>query len=165
MIRSMRGTVIALLAGSATVLGAPDARAELTFERPDGSAIAFDATPRVWCGDWDADVAARSLRVTVGRGLHHWELHVLRRDLQVGRPMRFPNVFTWNHPRGALLFAADGPTEASTAEEEASGSMTFTHFSCRRGGTVAFRIKAVLGSELSDGDGVRVRGTFRGRVR
>lgn len=159
------GLAILLVSSCLTLAAAAPARAELTFQRPDGSAIAFHAAPRVWCGPWDADVAVPSLRITAGRGLHHWELHVVRRDLKIGRPLRFPNIFTWNRPRGAMLFVADAPIEASTAEEEASGSLTFSRLSCRRGRTVAFRIDAVLGSELIDGDRVRVSGTFRGRVR
>lgn len=163
--REMRRGLALLGSVSLALAAAAPARAELTFQRADGSAIAFDAAPRVWCGRWDADVAVPSLRVMAGRGARHWELHVVRRDLEIGRPLRFPNVFRWDRPRGAMLFAADAPIEASTAEEEASGSLTFSRFGCRRGRTVAFRIDAVLGSELVDGGRVRVSGSFRGRVR
>lgn len=147
--------------------GASTAAAQLTFTREDGSAIAFPGQTRVWCGPWAQDVAVPAIHVFAGRPRHpqhHWELSAVRRDVARGTRLRFPLDFVFDHPRGAQMFAADDPIEASTAEEEASGSMTFTRATCRRGGVLAFRIDAVLGSEFSDGEEVRVIGTFRGRV-
>ena len=91
-------------------------------------------------------------------------MSAVRRDVVVGRRIKFPNDFVWNRPRGALLFVADGENEASTAEEESSGSMEFSRVTCRRGGVVAFSIQGIVGSEFSDGKPVRVSGTYRGRV-
>jgi hypothetical protein len=91
-------------------------------------------------------------------------LSAVRRDIRVGGRIKFPNSFVFDRPRRAQLFVHDGSNEASTAEEESSGSMVFTRASCRRGRLVAFRIKAVVGSEFSDGTAVRVSGSYRGRV-
>jgi hypothetical protein len=145
-------------------VGGSAAEARLVFKRADGSVIRFTGTPRAWCGPWERDVPRLSVHVALGRGLHHWELSAVRRDFQIGRRIRFPNDFVWNRPRRALLFVADGANEASTAEEESSGSMEFSRVSCRRGGLVAFSIRAVLGSEFSGGEPVRVSGTYSGRV-
>ena len=145
-------------------VGGSAAEAGLVFKRADGSAIRFAGTPRVWCGPWETDVARPSVHVAVGSVKHRWHLSAVRRDLTIGRRIRFPNDFVWNRPRGALLFVADGANEASTAEEESSGSMEFSRLTCRRGGVVAFSIQGSLGSEYSDGESVRVSGTYRGRV-
>ena len=98
-------------------VGGSAAEAGLVFKRADGSAIRFAGTPRVWCGPWETDVARPSVHVAVGSVKHRWHLSAVRRDLTIGRRIRFPNDFVWNRPRGALLFVADGANEASTAEE------------------------------------------------
>ncbi len=145
-------------------VGGSAAEAGLVFKRADGSAIRFTGTPRVWCGPWETDVAHPSVHVAVGSVKHRWHLSAVRRDLTIGRRIGFPNDFVWNRPRGALLFVADGANEASTAEEESSGSMEFSRLTCRRGGVVALSIQGRVGSEYSDGESVRVSGTYRGRV-
>jgi hypothetical protein len=78
--------------------------------------------------------------------------------------VRFPHSFVFDKPTGALLFAADGRNEASSAEEESSGRMTFTRARCGRTTLdVRFRVDAVLGSEFFDGAPVRIRGSFSAR--
>jgi hypothetical protein len=126
--------------------------------------VRFAGTPRAWCGPWESDVGRPSVHVALGTGKNHWHLSAVHRDLTIGRRIKFPNDFVWNRPRGALLFVADGESEASTAEEESSGSMVFSRVTCRRGGLVAFSIQGVLGSEFSDGESVRVSGTYSGRI-
>ena len=145
-------------------VGGSAAEARVVFKRADGSVIRFAGTPRAWCGPWESDVARPSVHVALGSVKHRWHLSAVRRDLAIGRPIKFPKDFVWNRPRGALLFLADGSNEASTAEEESSGSMEFSRVTCRRGGVVAFSIQGILGSEYSDGEPVRVSGTYRGRV-
>jgi hypothetical protein len=145
--------------------GASGVDAKLTF-RSHGSVLRFEGRPRVWCGPWADDVARPALHValtdTPRRG---WTLDAVRRDLRVGEPIRFPLDFVFDGPRGAQLFVADGRRiEASSAEEESSGSLTFTHAGCRRGALVAFTIDAALGSEYFQGGRVGVTGSFRGRV-
>ncbi|UGS38066.1 hypothetical protein [Capillimicrobium parvum] len=158
---------VALAAACALVASASTAEAALVFSREDGTAITFPGKTRVWCGPWEEDVAVPAIHVFAGRlrhPQHHWQLSAVRRDVAPGTRLPFPLDFVFDHPRGAQIFAADMPNEASTAEEEASGSMTFTRTSCRRGGVVAFSIDAVLGSEFIDGEEIHVTGTFRGRV-
>ena len=138
--------------------------AKLRFARQDGSVISFSAKPRVWCGPWEPDVHKRSVHVTVRGRKRHWDLSAVRADVKAGTMVKFPTDIIFNKPHGAELFVADAPNEASTNEEEASGSMTFTHVTCRHGGVVAFKIDAVLGSELSDLGTISVTGTFRGHV-
>lgn len=140
------------------------ARAGLSFERPDGSKIRSGAPPRVWCGPWDDQSARRTIHVMARGARRGWEVSAVRRDLAIGRPIEFPNAFVSTKPRGAQIFAYSGAIEASSAEEESSGSIVFSQVSCRLGGTVEFSVEAVLGSELFGGKPVRVSGTFRGRV-
>jgi ribosomal protein S18 acetylase RimI-like enzyme len=146
------------------LLVASPAEAGLAFERPDGSAIRFEGRPRAWCGPWDDEVARPSIHVALRNGRRGWELSAVRRDLEVGEPIEFPNAFVSSRPRGAQLFVASGRIEASTAEEESSGSMAFSRLSCRLAGLVEFSIDAVLGSELFGGKRVKVSGTYRGRM-
>jgi hypothetical protein len=163
-------TVLALVAASLAAAAAA-APARLLFTRADGSAIRFHGTPRVWCGPWAPDVATPALHVWSTTTVQPpgkaggWKFDVARRDLQRGRRrFAFPNDFPSDRPHGALLFVYDPPNEASSAGEDSSGAMRFTRATCRRGGVVAFRIRAVVDSELFDGPPIRVRGTWRGRV-
>lgn len=91
-------------------------------------------------------------------------MSAVRRDVQIGQAIEFPNDFVWNKPHGAQLFAFDAPIEVSSAEEESSGSIVFSRLSCQLGGVVEFTVQAVLGSELFDGKFVQVSGTYRGYV-
>jgi hypothetical protein len=157
------GLVVGLLA----LLGLADAspaQAALLFERPNGSELRFQAVPRVWCAPWAEDVARPSIHVAAKDARRGWELSAVRRDLEIGERIDFPNEFVWNRPRGAQLFVAAGRLEASSAEEESSGSIAFSRATCRLGSVVEFSVDAVLGSELFEGDPVRVSGTYRGRV-
>lgn len=161
--RALRGLAV-LLAASSLLAGAATADARLTFKRDDGSVIPFRGTPRAWCGPWEEEVARRSVHVVLRNPRRVWQLRAVRRDVRDGQRIEFPNYFNWDEPHGAQLFVGGIRNEASTAEEESSGSMTFTRLSCRRGGIVAFSIDAVLGSEFFDGESVHVSGTYRGRV-
>jgi hypothetical protein len=162
--RTLRSLVVALLASSCLLVGVSTAEAGLVFMRPDGSTIRFTGTPRAWCGPWDDEVARSSIHVALRSARRGWELSAVRRDLKLGGRIGFPNDFVSRRPRGALLFVADASIEASTAEEESSGSMVFSRLSCRLGGVVEFSIDARLGSELFNGKPVRVFGTYRGHV-
>jgi hypothetical protein len=150
------------------VAGADAARAALVFKRADGSTVRFSGAPRVWCGPWEADVARPSIHVGFPEGFapgrdRLWHLSAVRRDARVGRRIRFPLGFVFDHPRGAELFVGDRPNEASTEADGSSGWITFSHVTCRRGGVVAFRVSATLGSE-NGGQPISVSGTFRGHV-
>jgi hypothetical protein len=162
--RGVCGLAGGLLAAAVLLVATPVAEAGLVFKRPGGAEIQFAGTPRVWCGPWDDEVARPSVHVALRNVRRGWELSAVRRDLALGAPIEFPNDFVSKRPRGALLFAFDGAIEASTAEEESSGSMVFSRLSCRLGGVVEFNVDAVLGSELFNGKSVRVSGTYRGRV-
>ena len=144
-------------------LAAP-AQGRLTFTRADGSRIAFKGPTTVRCGAWADDVRRPALHIARGGTKRHWQLDVVRRDLKNETPLEFPNDFVFDRPRGAQLFVADAPDEASTAGEDSSGSIVFSRHGCRPGVGVVFRIDAVLDSEFGDGDPVHVTGRFRGRV-
>lgn len=161
--RGLRVFSVALVAASLLV-SASAAEAGLVFKRPNGSAIPFEGKPQAWCGAWDDEVARPSVHVGLRSARRGWELSAVRRDLEIGRPIDFPNDFVSRRPRGALLFVAAAGIEASTAEEESSGSLVFSQASCRLGGVVEFSIDALLGSELFGGKTVRVKGSYRGRV-
>jgi hypothetical protein len=146
------------------ICGAATAEAGLTFKRPDGSAIRFGVKPRVWCGPWDDLVARPSLHVAARSARRGWELSAVSRDIVLDQPIEFPNEFVSSRPRGALLFVATPRIEASSAEEEGSGLLSFSRASCQIGDLVEFSARAVLGSELFGGTPVRVSGTYRGYV-
>jgi hypothetical protein len=158
------GLVAVLLASSCLLVGVSAAEAGLVFKRPGGSAIPFTGTLRAWCGPWDDEVARPSVHVELRNARRGWELSAVRHDLEVSRRINFPNEFVSKRPRGVLLFVAASAIEASTAEEESSGSLVFSRVSCRLGGVVEFSIDALLGSELFNGKSVRVSGTYRGHV-
>jgi hypothetical protein len=158
------GGLIVLLLTSCFAVAASAAEAPLVFKRTDGSAIRFAGTPRAWCGPWDEEVARRSVHVSLRGAKRGWELSAVRRDIKVGRPIEFPNEFVYTRPRRAQVFVYDAAIEASSAEEESSGSMVFSRLNCKLGGVVEFSIDAILGSEFSDGEPVQVSGTYRGRV-
>ena len=80
----------------------------------------------------------------------------VRRDPVV----RVPHFFIWDRPSDAFLFANDGANELSTAEEEASGKLTFRRARCGPRLRIRVRVDATLGSEFSDGEPMRVRGVF-----
>lgn len=161
--RAIRG-LAAILVVAGFAAAAPAASARLRFSRQDGSVIPFSAKPRVWCGPWESGVKKRSVHVTVRGRRRHWDLSAVRSDIKAGTTVKFPTDIIFNKPHGAELFVADAPNEASTNEEEASGSMTFSHVTCRHSGVVAFTTDAVLGSEFSDLGTIHVTGSFRGHV-
>jgi hypothetical protein len=88
-----------------------------------------------------------------------WHLSAVVADVRRRPVVRFPHSFIFDKPTGALLFAADGTNELSSAEDEASGRITFSRVRCGRRLAVRFRVRAVLGSEIS-GDPLTVRGAF-----
>lgn len=162
--RRIRCLVAMLLASSCLLVGVSTAEAGLIFERPNGSAMQFTGKPRAWCGPWDDRVDRRSIHVVLQNGRRGWTMSAVRDDLAVGRPIEFPNEFVFSRPHGAQLFVSGAAIEASSAEEESSGSMLFSRLSCRLGGIVELSVHAVLGSELFNGTRVHASGTYRGRI-
>ena len=154
-----------LVAGACAPAAAADLRVvdELSFTRPDGTAVAFPQKLRVWCGPWDDQVPRRTLHVVVGgrRGrLAHGRARRGRPPRSRGRRAAF---FVGDRPERGDPVRRDGGNELSTAEEEASGRITFTRVRCGRRLAVRFRVDAVLGSEFFDGDEWTVRGSFSAR--
>ncbi|HEX6665621.1 MAG TPA: hypothetical protein VF081_03400 [Solirubrobacterales bacterium] len=166
--RFLRVHVVIAAVAVCVLAFAASASAELVIKRASsGKQLRFGGPISVWCGGWDEEVARPSVHVLVGSHRRHWELSAVSADIQLGRPIKFPDSVLADNPHGAEIFvgiARRRPIEASSAEEEASGSMTFSQLDCSLGGTVEFRVKAVLGSELFGGERVRVSGTFRGQV-
>jgi hypothetical protein len=163
-----RTLVIALLAILVAPAAANGAGLRVTstvqLTRADGTAVGVPLDFRVWCGRWERDVPVRALHVRVGTPPSMWRLSAVVRDVQRRPVVRFPRAFVWNEPRGALLFAVDGENETSSAVEEAAGRVTFDRVRCGRRLAVRARIRAVLGSEFSDGEPLTVRGSFRARA-
>ena len=134
----------------------------VAFTRADGSEVRFAQRLRVWCGPWASDVPRRSLHVRAGsRGGPFWQLDAVVADVRERPVVRFPHSFVFDRPTGAQLFAVDGGNEVSSAEEEASGRISFTRVRCGRRLAVRFRVDAVLGSELFGGEALTMRGAFR----
>jgi hypothetical protein len=136
-------------------------RDRIVFTNPDGTHPAIPPQVRVWCGRWDSDVPVQSIHVWVGdRPKSHWELHAVVADVRRHRVVRLPHAFVFNHPRGALLFATDRGNEVNSDTEESTGQIRFGRVRCGRHLRISFRVNGSLGSELSDGDTVAVRGSF-----
>jgi hypothetical protein len=157
--------VLALLAAA---VGADAAAARLTVTstvtvtRADGSAVPLAQRLRVWCGPWERDVPQRSLHIRAGaRGSAFWQLDAVVADVRRHPIVRFPHSFVFDEPSGAQLFAVDGENEASSATDEAAGRISFGRVRCGRRLAVRFRVRAVLGSEFSDGEPLAMRGAFR----
>jgi hypothetical protein len=166
----MRGVLTGVaLASVAAAVSSPAAPAQiivdnrLTFTRPDGSAIVFPPRVRVWCGRWEPGVSERALHVRVGGRRGGWQLRAVVADVRRDPVVDLPHSFVWRDPSEAQLFATDLDNELSTAEEEASGRITFGRARCGRRLVVRVRIDAVLGSEFFEGDEWRVRGSFSAR--
>ena len=73
--------------------------------------------------------------------------------------MRFPHSFVFDKPTGAEIFAVDRENELSSAEEEASGRITFGTVRCGRRLAVRFRVERGAGERVlrrRDGDDARV---------
>jgi hypothetical protein len=133
----------------------------VAFTRSDGTAVPMPLNLRVWCGRWEQDVPERTLHVRVSApGGPLWHLRAVVADVRRRAVVRFPHSFNFDEPSRALLFAVDGTNELSSAEEEASGRISFSSVRCGRRLAVRFRVRAVLGSEVS-GDELAVRGSFR----
>jgi hypothetical protein len=128
--------------------------------------VTFRPDVRVWCGPWSADAGEPSIHITAGSRSARagWQLSAVVADVQEHPKIRFPHSFVFDQPNGAELFAAAPGYEVSSATDKARGSITFTRASCTAGLRLAFRIDATLGSELSDGRSLRVKGTFSARV-
>src|SRR3954466_6869406 len=125
--------------------------------------VTFPPNVRVWCGPWSAEASAPSIHVVAGSRSARpgrWELGAVLADVRAHPTVRFPHPFLFDQPNGAELFAAAPHYEVSSATDRARGRMTFTRASCTSGLRLAFRIDATLGSELSDGRSLRVKGTF-----
>jgi hypothetical protein len=133
----------------------------VSLQRPDGSAIQVAQNLRVWCGPWERDVPRRTLHIRVGaRKGPAWQLRAVVADIKRRPVVRFPHSFVFDQPTGAQLFAAAGNNEASTAEEEANGRISFSRVRCGPRLAVRFRVRAVLGSEFFEGDELTMRGSF-----
>lgn len=167
----MRRIAIALLAvaagSGAASAASPDVRIanNVTLTNADGTAIAVKPTIRVWCGPWASDVRKPSIHVRAGSRSGAWMLSAVVADVRRRPVVRFPHSFIFDKPTGAQLFASDGRNEASTAEEESSGRMTFSRVRCgARSMEIRFRVDGVMGSEFSDGTPIAIRGRFSART-
>lgn len=154
--------LVVLVLASAAPAEAITVRNDLTFTRADGTAVTYAPRVRVFCGAWEPGVPVRAIHVVVGRrrGGPYWKLSGVLADVAGGRVVRVPHSFVFDEPSDALLFATDGDNELSSAEEEGSGRITVDHARCGPRLRIRFRIRATLGSELSDLPALRVRGTF-----
>jgi hypothetical protein len=155
-----------LLLGSASGASADPRASGLEITRPSGDVIPFRGTPTVRCGPWEQGVRRRTIHVLLRNADRAWELRVVLADVASGQRIRFPTSITDARPHGGFFFVAvrQPLVEASTNEEEASGSLFFSQASCRPGAAVSFTVHALLGSELFEGRKVRVDGTFTGAV-
>jgi hypothetical protein len=160
--------VLALVFAAPSVAHAGELRVTntLVFTRTDGSIVEYPLDVRVWCGRWDRNVPVRTLHVQIGwsRPMSRWSLSAVVGDVRRRPVVRLPRMFVWNEPKGALLFATDGRNELSSAVEDASGRVRFDRVRCGRRLAVRVRIRAVLGSEFSDGEPLSVRGSLRARA-
>jgi hypothetical protein len=136
-------------------------RDRLVWTAQDGKRASYRPEVRVWCGGWDPDVRVPSVHVWVGaKPAAHWELHAVRADVRRHPVVKLPNDFVFDRPHDALLFGTDRGNEVNSDTEESTGSIRFGRVRCGRHLRVSFRVNATLGSELSDGGTIAVRGSF-----
>lgn len=154
--------VVAGCGKSSSSVEPPAVSNSVVMTRAGGSAVSFGSTVRAWCGPWDAiDIAEPAIHVIVGNvAAAHWELHAVRKDIRIGEELTFPNAFEWDEPRGAEIFVHDPPNDLSTQTIGSSGGVVFEQLDCGSGGTVRFRVDAVIGSEFVDMDPVTAVGTL-----
>ena len=141
-------------------------RDRLAFRHLDGARVKFGRELRVWCGPWAPDVPVPSIHVRVGSrsrtgGTAVWELDAVVADVKRRPVVRLPHAFVFDHPTGAQLFAAAGGDELNSDTEGSAGRIRFERVSCGRRMRIAFRVRARIGSEFSDGEPLKVRGSFR----
>jgi hypothetical protein len=147
----------------------------LEFRRADGSRIEMRGRPLVWCGPWNDVIPDQALHVAAVGGVErkpgeewfsYWQLWAIPEDVEGGAAVGFPGDYTFDDPSGVVLFVGDAQTqnEASTTGDDSSGQAAFSQADCKAGSTVEFTIDAIVDSEFSDGDPVKVKGTFRGVV-
>jgi hypothetical protein len=163
-----RALLVAAIAAStapATAHADLTVRNDVTLTRPDGSAVAFPQTVSVRCGRWEPDVRGRTLHVRVGapRKGAFWVLRALVADVRRDPVVELPNMFVFDEPQGADMFAVDGENELSSAEEESNGRIVVDRVRCGRRLAVRFHVRGRLGSEFFDGDPLTVRGSFSAR--
>jgi hypothetical protein len=165
--RAVLALLVVLAAAAAPAAATAGLRVASTvaFTRSDGTAVAIPLNLRVWCGRWERNVRERTLHVRAGRaGGPLWHLRAVVADVRRRPVVHFPHSFNFDEPSGAQLFAVDGTNELSSAEEEASGRISFGSVRCGRRLAVRFRVRAVLGSEVG-GEELTVRGSFRASKR
>jgi len=155
-----------LLAG--LILLASTARADLTFQRQDGSTLDLTgARVWVWCGPWEEDlVPAPAIHIVAAElpATLYWRLDGVLADITPGQPNGFPNTWTWPNAANVDLFVLDpNGNELTTGTAGAGGAITFTWLDCDPGGTVSFTIDATLASEVG-GPPMSVQGTFSATV-
>lgn len=164
---AFRALFLAGLSVALLLVGASTANAELVFKRANGSVMHFAAPPEVWCGPWERGERARTIHILRRTRRSGWQLSAVLADVKEGQRIIFPSSIVEDKPpHGGFIFAYQRAPliEASTNEEDASGSLFFSEASCQIGATVALTVHAVLGSELFEGSKVRINGTFHGVV-
>jgi hypothetical protein len=125
--------------------------------------------PIAWCGP-DDSYPGTVLHVAAIGGVQrapaegyfsYWHLWALPRDVEDGQRVHFPG----RYKRDAILFAYDELTEneASTQEENSSGSAQFTTARCKVGAPLAFAVEGVIGSEFGTSvEPITVTGAWEG---
>jgi hypothetical protein len=147
------GSGAAPAAGAGSVRTQIDDRVHLSDQR--GAAIGVTRAYALSCSG--SDDRRATLRLRVGSRAATWSV-----EAPVMYLRRHPRLRLPEHLRsGAVLFAAAARNEASSSEEEATGSLVFDQISCARGPRLKLRINATLGSEFSDGELIRVTGSIR----
>ncbi len=158
--------VLAAATGAAAAPAAtPDVRIAngVVLTRADGTVVPIKQTIRVWCGPWASDVRTPAVHVLAGSRRAVWTMSAVLADVRRNPVVRFPHSFVFDKPTKAQLFAAEARNEASTAEEESSGKITFTKVQCGKRLDLRFKVDAVMGSEFSDGTPLTIRGSFSAR--
>lgn len=80
-------------------------------------------------------------------------------DLADGTQLKLPVVEEYgNEETGVSFFIADGRNEASSGEENATGSIEIIHAACEPKPVLELRINGTLGSEFGDGETLTIKG-------
>ena len=161
------------LAGGDRSVDEPIERPEsdaLSFTRPDGSTFTIDGAQVRCPSPEQSDSPSQAIVVLArGRSAHgtpgYFTIQALVDEVAEGATVDLPTQAVEREGGGPdyesvhlFVYDAERDGELSSSQEEASGTIVFESLSCDPVPAIDVRINATLGSEVFEGDPVRVKG-------
>ena len=139
--------------------GGHSSRTSLVVTKPDGSTVQV-VPSKVTCGPGEYEHGVQVVQVRAFTKAYYFQVEVVPADVAGGKTLKLPinSGDGESGPKNALVFFSTDPgIEASTDEEEGTGNVRVDRASCDPV-ALDLTIDATLGSELSDVDGVKIKG-------